>query len=184
MCLKRTSTVSRSSNLSKTSTGLAFPSKMTTALAWECDRSRPIAQLQEMEGKFIRTYRTLKIVWGALTWALERLHALFHWSQIGKWANYQFRLKNGDKILAVNDTNCQHSSYRDVTDILKSSRGTIKLIVLHSSSRRDSSSTISSKHSRDVQPGAETEIEIIKGEKRQYLNMPFWPWNQRREKRH
>jgi len=73
------------------------------------------------------------------------------------------RLKNGDKILAVNDTNCQHSSYRDVTDILKSSRGTIKLIVLHSSSRRDSSSTISSKHSRDVQPGAETEIEIIKG---------------------
>jgi hypothetical protein len=75
----------------------------------------------------------------------------------------------------VNDTNCQHSSYRDVTDILKSSRGTIKLIVLHSSSRRDSSSTISSKHSRDVQPGAETEIEIIKGEKRQYLNMPFDP---------
>ncbi|CAG5105049.1 Oidioi.mRNA.OKI2018_I69.chr1.g1788.t1.cds [Oikopleura dioica] len=73
------------------------------------------------------------------------------------------RLKNGDKILAVNDTNCQHSSYRDVTDILKSSRGTIKLIVLHPSSRRDSSSTISSRHSREVHPGTETEIEIIKG---------------------
>ena len=75
------------------------------------------------------------------------------------------RLQNGDRILAVNDTNCQKASYREVTDNLKSSRGTIKLMVLHTPRRRDSKGSRGSNASRDkeILPGIETEIEIIKG---------------------
>ena len=67
-----------------------------------------------------------------------------------------------DKILAVNEQNVQKAVYRDVTDILKGARGTIKLLVQHSSSKRRASrgSTVSDK---EVVPGVETEIEIVKG---------------------
>jgi C-terminal processing protease CtpA/Prc len=82
------------------------------------------------------------------------------------------RLQNGDRILAVNDINCQKATYREVTDILKSSRGTIKLIVLHDKrSRRDSKGSRGSNASKDKEiiNGVETEIEIIKGKyTRQY----------------
>lgn len=72
------------------------------------------------------------------------------------------RLLADDKILAVNEQNVQKAVYRDVTDILKGARGTIKLLVQHSSSKRRASrgSTVSDK---DVVPGVETEIEIVKG---------------------
>ena len=75
------------------------------------------------------------------------------------------RLQNGDRILAVNDQNCQKASYREVTDILKASRGTIKLLVLHSPRRRDSKGSRGSNASKDqeIVPGNEIEIEIIKG---------------------
>jgi len=72
------------------------------------------------------------------------------------------RLLADDKILAVNEQNVQKAVYRDVTDILKGARGTIKLLVQHSSSKRRASrgSTVSDK---EVVPGVETEIEIVKG---------------------
>lgn len=80
------------------------------------------------------------------------------------------RLQNGDRILAVNDQNCQKASYREVTDILKTSRGTIKLLVLHSPRRRDSKGSRGSNASRDqeIVPGNEIEIEIIKGDVKRY----------------
>lgn len=75
------------------------------------------------------------------------------------------RLQQGDRILSVNDMNCQKASYREVTDNLKSSRGTIKLLVLHTPRRRDSKGSRGSNASREkeILPGVETEIEIIKG---------------------
>ena len=79
------------------------------------------------------------------------------------------RLLPGDRVLAVNEVNCQRAAYREVTDILKASRGTIKLVVLHSPRRRDSKGSRGSNTSgsraaeRDIQTGVETEIEIIKG---------------------
>ena len=72
------------------------------------------------------------------------------------------RLLADDRILAVNEQNVQKAVYRDVTDILKGARGTIKLLVQHATSKRRASrgSTVSDK---DVVPGVETEIEIVKG---------------------
>ena len=55
------------------------------------------------------------------------------------------------------------ASYRDVTDILKSARGTIKLIVQHSSQKRRTSRGSNQSNEKEIIPGHETEIEIIKG---------------------
>lgn len=59
-------------------------------------------------------------------------------------------------------SNVQKAVYRDVTEILKGARGTIKLLVQHSATKRRASkgSTVSDK---EVVPGVETEIEIVKG---------------------
>lgn len=73
------------------------------------------------------------------------------------------RLQADDRILAVNDQNVQKASYRDVTDILKGARGTIKLLVQHSSSKRRSSKASQESKDKEIIPGQETEIEIIKG---------------------
>ena len=75
------------------------------------------------------------------------------------------RLQADDRILSVNDQNVQKASYRDVTEILKSARGTLKLLVQHSSAKhRRSSKASNESKEKDILPGQATEIEIVKGE--------------------
>ena len=74
------------------------------------------------------------------------------------------RLQTDDRILSVNDQNVQKASYREVTDILKMARGTIKLIVQHPSAKnRRSSRGSTDSRDKDIIIGQETEIEIVKG---------------------
>ena len=74
------------------------------------------------------------------------------------------RLQTDDRILSVNDQNVQKASYREVTDILKMARGTIKLIVLHPSAKnRRSSRGSTDSRDKEIIIGQETEIEIVKG---------------------
>ena len=54
---------------------------------------------------------------------------------------------------SVNDQNVQKATYRDVTDILKSARGTIKLLVQHSSSKRRSSKASQESKEKEIIPG-------------------------------
>ena len=74
------------------------------------------------------------------------------------------RLQTDDRILSVNDQNVQKASYREVTDILKMARGTIKLIVQHPSAKnRRSSRGSTDSRDKEIIIGQETEIEIVKG---------------------
>lgn len=76
------------------------------------------------------------------------------------------RLQTDDRILSVNDQNVQKASYREVTDILKMARGTIKLIVQHPSAKnRRSSRGSTDSRDKEIIIGQETEIEIVKGNK-------------------